>query len=201
MDARELYAQVSKQIPKAKPTHDLRTRRSTAFGILLGGGSQEACANRLVEAKPLQYTNRVFVAGFREPWEFAPETVLRMLNVWSEVEGRHVHIQKEAQITPDQMHWIAERLVADTEITALVMSTAAYHLPRCVLTFVKTWAKQGDKRKLALRLLPTRNFKPTSLSTTNQTVQGELERIALYQEKGDVATPDEFFDFIRRNMT
>jgi hypothetical protein len=62
------------------------------------------------------------------------------------------------------------------------------------------WLQSYDySRKLELMLLPTPHPKLRGETSTNQTVDGELTRIATYQEKGHVATAAEFFDFIRRN--
>lgn len=197
MDADDLYRLVFETIPVVESNDD--TDFSThAIGIFLGGGSYEACNPRLSEVSWRTLTHKVWVAGTRNDPYYNVTQACDLLG------GTPTSLRwqgcRASLSTPDQTWWFNEQLCADTEVTTFIVSTSRYHLPRCVLTFMKDWFYFGDRRKLQLRLLPTSDPIPAETTSTNQTIEGEIERIKRYQGTGDVASKHEFELFLSQNM-
>ncbi len=194
MDAHTLYKKVFLVLPRLHDIKDV-SQNSIAIGILPGGGNHEASNPRLSEVPWKTLTQKVLVAGTRNDPYYEFDEICSLLGG----VPKHILVQGCTEIlnTLDQMLWLIACILKDPEITTLILSTSCYHLPRCVLTFIKQWLERSDGRRLQLVLLPTSDPLPTGTTTTNQTVAGELTRIAFYQQKGDVATADEFLAFIR----
>ena len=112
--------------------------------------------------------------------------------------------QGYAEHTPDQMVWVAE-MVERLRFRQLAFATSAYHLPRCVLTFVKVWDARcaGYAPVIASMPLIDQDNLAGSFATVDATTSGsvaeELDRITRYQAKGDVATAEEFFAHYTRS--
>jgi hypothetical protein len=101
------------------------------------------------------------------------------------------------------MEWGTKQMRRHPLIRHLIISTASYHLVRGVLTFVRTWIKEGNVRNPSIGVIPTSDPNEDVLaipSKTSRTLEEELARIELYQEKGDVATEDEYTRFMK-NVT
>ena len=61
------------------------------------------------------------------------------------------------------------------------------------------WLQEGNGRKLSISILPTSDPAPDEVANvvgTNTSPEGELNRIVAYQNKGDVATAEEFELFL-----
>ncbi|MDO8655433.1 MAG: ElyC/SanA/YdcF family protein [bacterium] len=90
----------------------------------------------------------------------------------------------------DQAKFVLELLRANPEVTHLILSTAAYHLPRCVLTCIKQMIEQ-DKR-VAIYTAPSGDdISQGNLLPGTPEIEEEILKILRYQRKGDVATWDE----------
>ena len=163
----------------------------TAFIIFPGGGGQDW---RLYQAPWEFYARRIICAGTRDDPKYNFDEVAQFLKR-DTAEPVEVRFQGYAAHTKDQSDWLTKELWYSSHTKRLVLSTARYHLPRCALTFIKSWLAQGDGWKFKLTLAPT-DGEPGHDEATSQTVEQELERIAIYQEKGDVAKAEEYFKFI-----
>jgi len=111
------------------------------------------------------------------------------------VSGHHDH-------TLSQAEWVADVLAERPHVRQVILVSAAYHLPRCVLTFIKTWAKRGGA-PVRIGALPTMDHANPLGSFGNKygksgSVSSEVARIETYQKSGDVATPEEFAEFVAR---
>ncbi|MDO8655437.1 MAG: ElyC/SanA/YdcF family protein [bacterium] len=91
-----------------------------------------------------------------------------------------------ANDTRDQARFVLELLKARPEVTHLVLTTAAYHLPRCVLTCIKQMMLQ-DKRAV----IYTTPSGAETIRPGNQELEEEIAKIPRYQAQGDIATWDE----------
>lgn len=108
-----------------------------------------------------------------------------------------VVIQQKANHTKEQADWIAAEVKA-RDIASLALYAPAYHLLRAYATTVKSM-DNADVR-IPIIPMPTR-VSPDSVSAetgmnTWEMAPAEMERIAKYQEKGDVATKEELQDYI-----
>ena len=175
-------------------------RAATAVLILPGGGKGIA-PTRLIEPQWQLYTDDLWVAGTRGDPVYTREDIVGYIARDGKLPER-LQIQPFALHTQEQMNWAVDMLLEDWSISHLIISTAKYHIPRCVLTFVKAWIKLGDSSKLSIGILPTSDMGMSILrtsSSTSQTLDQELERMEEYQVKGIVATSAEFQEFLLKN--
>lgn len=168
-------------------------RDSTALAILPG-----VADSRLSEVLWQDYTEKVWVAGTRGDPMYTRTQIEKLI----ERNGRlplWLLFQGWADHTPSQMEWVVDLLLQNRLISSLILSTASYHLPRCTLTFIKVWSKKKSNKRIKLALLPTSDSLVRTEILTSQSHLEEIDRIKLYQQKGDVATADEFFQFLEKN--
>lgn len=90
--------------------------------------------------------------------------------------------------TATQAKWFAEMLLQNPRVSHVAFSAAWYHNARWALTGTAAWQKVEDRRTIWFSVLPTEDPEPTENAAVNQSLEGELTRIAEYQETGDVAT-------------
>ncbi|MEK7462341.1 MAG: hypothetical protein AAB618_02095 [Patescibacteria group bacterium] len=164
----------------------------TAFIIFPGGGGQDW---RLYQAPWEFYARRIICAGTRDDPKYNFDEVAQFLKR-DTAEPVEVRFQGYAAHSKAQTDWLTMELQASPYIKRLILSTARYHLPRCALTFIKSWLAAGNS-PLPLLLVPTDGERGND-DATSQTAEEELERIVLYQEKGDVATAEEYERFVGR---
>jgi len=171
---------------------------TTALAIFPGGGKKEASDTRFTEVDWRKFSKKVWVAGTRgDP--FYDEEEIRLLLARQQRVPPSLTLQIYAEHSLNQMRWVSNMLCADKTVSTLILSTAEYHLPRCILTFVKTWQREGDARKIRLAAIATSNprlLNRPNEDETSQTREQEVKRIEVYQIKGDVATANEFMHFI-----
>ncbi len=100
-----------------------------------------------------------------------------------------------ARHTLDQMEWCVSLLKENTQVKHLIVTTAAYHLPRCTLTLLQVLTKSG--MKIPITPLSIRNPSGDSFSpTSTEDLRSEVMKIQQYQEKGDVASLDTWRNYI-----
>jgi hypothetical protein len=166
--------------------------------LILPGGGAGVPPTRLTEVKWQLLSDDVLVAGTRGDPAYTREEIVTYLARDGKLPER-LETQLFAQHTPEQMLWAVERLRRNGLIRHVVLSTARYHTTRCVLTFIRAWGKKGDGRRLMLGIMPTSDPPEEVLavpSTTSRTLEEELTRIELYQQKGDIATAEEYEHFM-----
>lgn len=97
-------------------------------------------------------------------------------------------VARQARHTRDQMEWAVALLAEMPRVRHVTITTAAYHLPRCVLTFLAAMEKTGER----ILVSPVPLINPSGRSFLPEEVRSEAEKILEYQEKGDVLS---FADF------
>ncbi|MDD5433304.1 MAG: hypothetical protein PHE77_01450 [Candidatus Pacebacteria bacterium] len=120
----------------------------------------------------------LFVAGTRGDPFYSENDIVDLTGKSS----LNLFCQGWAEHTPDQMEWIVKLLQKRFSfIKHLIVATAAYHLPRCVLTLVRAM----ENARYFFQICPWPIWNP--LENYPELLEEELNRIFLYQEKGDVA--------------
>lgn len=194
----ELFEKVTGLI--ATPSPEDR-RDKTALLVFLGGGNWHTCDLRLQVPWPI-FTDKVWVAGMRE--ENCIDYDLEVVKKQLMRGGRYPsHLRNQGWVellnTRDQMLFAVEQVRSDATINHLVLSTAKYHVVRCALTFMKMWLQEGDGRNLDISILPTSDPNKEEVADvvgTNTLPEAELDRIEIYQDKGDVATAEDLERFL-----
>lgn len=115
---------------------------------------------------------------------------------------RNVHTQTYALHTRDQTDWGAAQC-KEHGISSVALMCPSYHMLRQLLTM------HGSLRRVGLRIpvipvplhLPPSSLAPATIAgetrvTGINMVDGELDRIKRYQKKGDVATEQEYLDYL-----
>lgn len=175
------------------------TREQTAVVILPGGG-EGTPPTRLTEVPWQNYTDDLWVAGTRGDPAYSRGEIEGYVACNGKLPLR-LATQLYAEHTPSQMKWAVEHLLDQPRVQHVIISTASYHLVRGALTFIKCWNNVRDDRMLTLGLIatsdPPEELLATTTSTTSRTLEQELDRIEVYQAKGDVATADEFHQFLK----
>ena len=177
-------------------------REKTAYIIFLGGGTAVTCNLRL-QVHWRVYTQKVWVAGMRENVSCDLLTVQQVLARGGQSPFK---LRNQGWVmdlnTKGQMQWAIEQLLDDLDVDYVILSTARYHLARCALTFAKMWLYNGDGRMLRIAVRPSLDPTPEDVAGvigTNTSAEAELERIEAYQDKGDVATAEEFVSLMARS--
>lgn len=110
----------------------------------------------------------------------------------------NVHTQLSARHTKAQTDWIIRR-ASKLEITSFIFYAPTYHITRAYLTLLKSLIQSEIKPVIMIPkpivmspnvIIPEANAQARSL------IPGEIERIKIYQEKGDVATLDELENYL-----
>lgn len=100
-----------------------------------------------------------------------------------------------ARFTPDQMNWCVSLLKQNPEIKHLIVTTAAYHLPRCVLTLLQALLKA--KMQISMTPMPLINPNGDSFSAYGtEDFALEMKKIQEYQGKGDVASLEDWREYL-----
>ncbi len=162
------------------PTWKKPAAENTAI-LILPGMWQEYRITNGVKLWP-QHGKHLWVAGTRQDTIYTlREQLVSLLGQDSE----NIEFGGFADHTLGQMQWCLGLLEKYSTVNHIIVATAAYHVPRCTLTLLQTLAKANKQ----LSLSPWPLYNPAGNSfTEDENFQGELERIALYQEKGDVAS-------------
>lgn len=110
----------------------------------------------------------------------------------------NVHIQEHADHTKAQAEWIVNK-TKELNIKSLTVFVSPFHLLRAYNTLLKTFINLDAERILIIpnpiRIPPSTNI-PEVNSSAWDLVQGELDRIKIYQEKGDVASYEELKEYL-----
>lgn len=115
----------------------------------------------------------------------------------------NVHTQTYALHTRDQTDWGAAQCKKHGDITSIALMCPSYHMLRQLLTM------HASLRRVGLRIpvipvplhLPPSSLAPATIAgetdlTGISMVDSELDRIKRYQKKGDVATEQEYLDYL-----
>lgn len=103
--------------------------------------------------------------------------------VWEET-GAHTRAEADATLRLAEKHgW-----------RSLLLVTTEYHQYRAFLTFVK--AMRDMNLDIELTMVPENEFPQFHSKTHEEVIAGEMERIATYQQKGDVASWEEGITYL-----
>lgn len=114
------------------------------------------------------------------------ESIAQLCQVSSN-DPRIIVAEEQFSNTLKQANW-AVNAIAKKPIKNLIIVSAAYHLPRVLLTLLKTL----QKKQLRLTLIPS--AAPLVLPRDYLLIPGEVKRIIRYQAQGDIATVKELYD-------
>lgn len=142
---------------------------------------------------------RLWIAGTRGDPTYTRDQIVQVAGV----DSPNIICQGFANHTPDQMHWCQEMLRDNPEVSHLIMATAAYHLPRCVLTNVVAMEKAG--RRIPISPIPLTNpngnsFPPTG-KERSEDWPAEVSKIIMYQATGDVASYVQWHDYLQWRLS
>lgn len=105
--------------------------------------------------------------------------------IWEET-GAHTRGEAESTLRLAQEHgW-----------KTLLLVTTEYHQYRAFLTFVKTMRDMN--MELELIMVPENEFPQFHSKTYEDVIAGEIERIMIYQQKGDVASYEEGIAYLQK---
>lgn len=108
------------------------------------------------------------------------------------------------QVTPvpdtrDHSRWAIEHL-KDLGVTSANVYTSFYHMPRTFLTMLRCMIDADIARRLNLYPCPIKispfEISPEINSPMHTLCEGEAQKIPIYQEKGDIASHEEFMTYI-----
>ncbi len=122
----------------------------------------------------------LWVAGTRDDPLYSREDVVQYVRT----DSPDILCGGWAKHTLWQREWARDLLLKHQQVGHVILTTAAYHLPRCFLTFLQTLQKANCHREISLVSL----LNPTGQSFTDDQVQAEIDRIGIYQKKGYVAS-------------
>lgn len=108
-----------------------------------------------------------------------------------------IECQGWADNTPDQMRWVIRMVKKYTDVKHLIVTTSAYHLPRCVLTLVKEM--KTEDIVLPVTPWPLSSFSGNSFSKlrSNQNLVLEIAKTLKYQQSGHVASLEEWDEYFK----
>ncbi len=179
-----------------------RTDVPNIFCILAGGGADDkgrGLQNWRLSAPWQNFTNEVLVAGTRGDPYYTHEQVEEFLERQGRTPNFDFQGVDNTTNTALQAEWLVDKIIEKTGERHVIISAAEYHVGRGALTFVKKWLEYGDGRPLTLSTNSTTGLIVGDLATnTNNTLEGEIKRIANYVE--DVADLGDLHEFLRRAM-
>lgn len=112
------------------------------------------------------------------------------------VEGVHTAIH--ASNTKEQAEWIV-RKVQETHSKSVALFNAPYHMLRAYSTVLKAFIVHKVPRipliPVPVSISPDKRIPEVGINAWDM-IPGEMERIRIYQEKGDVATYSELKDYL-----
>lgn len=164
-------------------------------------GQQDYRITRVLQGVWPQRGRYLWVAGTRGDPSIEREDIFGRIYLKNREPRRNnfIEIQGWADNTPSQMRWVCKMAKKYTDVNDILITTAAYHLPRCVLTLVKELSLEGAK--ILITPLPLAGFSGDSFArNSNQDFTREIAKILKYQQAGHVASLDEwkmYFDWMR----
>src|SRR5581483_1060845 len=133
-----------------------------------------------------------WVAGTRGDPEYTREDIIRIAGN----DSLDIVCQGFASHTLAQMEWCARMLQENPRVHHLIVTTAAYHVPRCLLTLLSVLEKLAIK--IPITPMPLENPSGNSFSLDGgEDFSSELQKIQEYQAKGDVASLNAWKEYLK----
>lgn len=99
-----------------------------------------------------------------------------------------------------QANWLAEQ-VEELDITSLYLVAPPYHLPRAYLTTLSSFITKGLNKSVRMYPWPTSASPLEIIQQDNDNpiglLPGEIDRIPRYQAGGDVASYQQFMEYLK----
>ena len=109
-----------------------------------------------------------------------------------------VHIQDHAHHTKEQVDWLVGK-VAELELKSLALFVSPFHMLRAYCTLLKAFDRAQQPMipiiPMLVAVAPDTVIPETGVDAWGM-VAGEIKRIAVYQDQGDVATYEELRDYL-----
>jgi uncharacterized SAM-binding protein YcdF (DUF218 family) len=158
--------------------------------LLLPGKYQKYRITQGVKLWPSQ-GNWLWIAGTRGDPIYSKKDIISVIGK----DSPDVVCQGFAKHTLDQMEWCAALLKQNPHIKHLIITTAAYHLPRCVLTLLQVLTKA--EVRIPITPFPLKNPSGDSFSVEGgEDFISEIQKIGEYQQKGDVLSLDVWKEYL-----
>ncbi|MDO8470708.1 MAG: hypothetical protein Q7S63_01900 [bacterium] len=155
--------------------------------LVLPGEFQEFRVSEAVKSLWPGKGKHLWVAGTHSNPLYLRRDVLRIVQeeIGSGFDTTYIETAGWAANTPGQMYWAAALLkYYSTSVEHVIVATAAYHAPRCVLTLLKTMSKTGAECVISVFPILHENGPHSREPLWVE----EEEKIRTYQKKGDVAS-------------
>jgi len=163
--------------------------------LVLPGIYQEYRIQGGVDIWKQNQSQRLWVAGTRGDPAYPREHIVEVAGV----DSPNIVCGEFCHHTPDQMRWCLKMLKDNPEISHLIMTTAAYHLPRCVLTNVAAMEKASVR--IPISPIPLTNPNGDSFPPTGkegwEDWPSEVSKIIMHQTTGDVASLSQWRDYLK----
>lgn len=155
--------------------------------LILPGKFQEYRVKRGVKLFPKR-GRYLWIAGTRGDTKYNQHIILEAL---LDGNDHNVFFGPNESDTRSQMLWALGMLEGTPMVKHIIMATAAYHLPRCLLTFLA-----AAKKKVMVSPWPLMD--PTGTADKDLgSFRSEREKIQEYQEKGHVLLSEDWKEYVR----
>ena len=184
------FEQLRELLSLHKPQH--------ADAIILLAGDRFHRVAKVAELYHAKHAPKVVLTSSADDWEYGslpsskliPELlrhdVLEKDIIWEESAA---HTRAEADATL--------RIAQKEGWKTILLVTTHYHQPRAFLSWVKALSDLG--MNMNLLVITVTEFPEFKKESEDEALLRELERIALYQEKGDVASFKEGIEYLTKN--
>lgn len=177
-------------------------KRADALAVMPGQGEYWRLVEAIRDYQSLDYdAQHLLIAGaYQEEKTWQPMTEERLRPApYNLVNVKGVSIQPQARHTPEQADWIVNQAY-ELGIEKVAVYVSPYHLPRAYLTVLRSMIKRHQDPWLwllpvAVAVSPSKPI-PETGRTAWELVAGEMERIAVYQERGDVSHHSELQTYL-----
>lgn len=179
--------------------------RTDALWVLPGQGEVERTQHAIRTWQSQCDAKQLVLAGsYRGERTWEQPTMEQLLEPpFNLKRTQNVHLLGDVLNTAEQ----AEQMIAhvvDHRLRSIALHAPAYHLPRAVMTFLQALIRHDMEQFLIVPVpvdMAPHKISPETGQNSRQFIVGEVERIAKYQEKGDVASNDATWDYIGQLWT
>lgn len=164
----------------------LRHEPRNADAIVLLAGDRYHRVSKAAELYHAGHAPFIVVTSSADDWDYGSLPSSKLLPKLLELGVREEHIISEE--TAGHTREEAEstlKIARERDWKTLLLVTTGYHQYRAFLTWVKALHDMG--LDIALVIVPVLEFPEFKEETEEDALERELERIRVYQEKGDVA--------------
>lgn len=163
-----------------------RVKQSESAVVIAPGEFQNYRLTEGAKLWPVE-AKHLWVTGALEEHKYTREQVVKECGS----DSPYIVLLERGWNSKEQALAIRDLLVDDfPEVRHVIVATAAYHLPRWILTFLQVM----KDRRMILSPAPLLNPKDPSFSARE--LKSEIEKILTYRAKGDVASARYFKTYL-----